>query len=59
VCFVPDAAIGARRKPGVWHPLLHIVALVAMPLVYSVYAGIAEAARNLAVEALAKRRDRR
>ena len=48
--FVPDAAIGARRKPGVWHPLMHIVALVAMPLVYSVYAGIAEAARNLAVE---------
>jgi hypothetical protein len=46
--FVPDAAIGARRKPGVWHPLLHIVALVAMPLVYSVYAGIAEAARSLA-----------
>ena len=56
--FVPDAAIGARRKPGVWHPLMHIVALVAMPLVYSVYAGIAEAARNLAVEALAKRRER-
>jgi len=55
--FVPDAAIGARRKPGVWHPLLHIVALVAMPLVYSVYAGIAEAARNLAVETLAKRRE--
>ena len=55
--FVPDAAIGARRKPGVWHPLLHIVALVAMPLVYAVYAGIAEAARNLTVEALAKRRD--
>jgi alkylation response protein AidB-like acyl-CoA dehydrogenase len=30
---------------------------VAMPLVYAVYAGIAEAARNLTVEALAKRRD--
>ena len=55
--FVPDAAIGARRKPGVWHPLLHIVALVAMPLVYSVYAGIAQAARDLAVETLAKRRE--
>ena len=55
--FVSDAAIGARRKPGVWHPLMHIVALVAMPLVYSVYAGIAEAARNLAVETLAKRRE--
>jgi alkylation response protein AidB-like acyl-CoA dehydrogenase len=55
--FVPDAAIGARRKPGQWHPLMHIVSLVAFPLVYSVYAGVAEAARDLAVEAVAKRRD--
>jgi acyl-CoA dehydrogenase len=55
--FVPDAAIGARRKPGVWHPLMHIVSMVAMPLVYSVYTGVAEAARDLAVAAAAKRRD--
>ena len=55
--FVPDAAIGARRKPGVWHPLMHIVAMVAFPLVYSVYMGVAEAARDLAVAAAAKRRD--
>jgi alkylation response protein AidB-like acyl-CoA dehydrogenase len=55
--FVPDAAIGARRKPGVWHPLIHIVSMVAMPLVYSVYVGVAEAARDLAVAAAAKRRD--
>jgi len=55
--FVPDAAIGARRKPGVWHPLLHIVSMVAFPLVYSVYTGVAEAARDLAVAAAAKRRD--
>jgi alkylation response protein AidB-like acyl-CoA dehydrogenase len=53
--FVPDAAIGARRKPGVWHPLMHIVSMVAFPLVYSVYTGVAEAARNVA--AAAKRRD--
>jgi acyl-CoA dehydrogenase len=55
--FVPDAAIGARRKPGQWHPLMHIVSMVAFPLVYSVYAGVAEAARDIAVEAAAKRRD--
>jgi acyl-CoA dehydrogenase len=55
--FVPDAAIGARRKPGVWHPLLEIVTLVAFPLIYSVYAGIAEAAREIAVQAAAKRHD--
>jgi alkylation response protein AidB-like acyl-CoA dehydrogenase len=55
--FVPDAAIGARRKPGVWHPMFHIVCLIALPLVYAVYTGIAETARDLAVAAAAKRRD--
>jgi acyl-CoA dehydrogenase len=55
--FVADAAIGARRKPGVWHPLLHIVTMCAFPLVYSVYTGIAEAARDIVVEAARKRRD--
>jgi acyl-CoA dehydrogenase len=55
--FVPDAAIGARRKPGVWHPLMHIISMVAFPLVYAVYAGVAEAARDRAVAAAAKRRD--
>jgi acyl-CoA dehydrogenase len=49
--FVPDAAISGRRQPGPWHPLLHIVTLVAFPLVYSVYAGIAEAARDVAIVA--------
>jgi acyl-CoA dehydrogenase len=55
--FVPDAAIGARRKPGVWHPLLHIVTMCAFPLVYSVYVGVAESARTIAVEVARKRRD--
>jgi alkylation response protein AidB-like acyl-CoA dehydrogenase len=55
--FVPDAAIGARRSPGTWHPLMQIISLVAMPLVYAVYTGIAEAARDIAVMAAAKRRD--
>jgi alkylation response protein AidB-like acyl-CoA dehydrogenase len=55
--FVPDAAVSVRRKPGAWHPLLHIVTLCAFPLVYSVYTGIAEAARDIAVEAVRKRSD--
>jgi alkylation response protein AidB-like acyl-CoA dehydrogenase len=55
--FVPDAAIAARRKPGVWHPIFHLVCMIALPLVYAVYAGVAEAARDLAVAAAAKRRD--
>ena len=55
--FVPDAAIAARRKPGVWHPIFHLVCMIALPLVYAVYAGVAEAARDLAVAAAAKRRE--
>jgi alkylation response protein AidB-like acyl-CoA dehydrogenase len=54
--FVPDAAVAARRKPGVWHPLLHLVSMIAFPIVYSVYTGIAEAARDIAVAQAAKRR---
>ena len=55
--FVPDAAIAGRRKPGVWHPLLHIVSMVAFPIVYSVYAGIAEAASDIAVDMAGRRHD--
>ncbi len=55
--FVADAAIGGRRKPGVWDMTFHIVSMVAFPLVYSVYAGIAERARDVAVRAATKRRE--
>lgn len=55
--FVPEAAVAARRKPDVWHPLLHVVAMVAFPLVYAIYTGIAEAARDLAVAEASRRRD--
>src|SRR6185436_7954711 len=43
--------------PDVWHPLLHLVSMIAFPIVYSVYTGIAEAARDIAVAEAAKRRD--
>jgi acyl-CoA dehydrogenase len=55
--FVPDAAVGGRRPAGVWHPSMHIIAMVAFPLIYGVYTGIAEAARDIAVAAAAKRAD--
>ena len=47
--FVPDAAVTVRRPSGKWHPLMHMVTLVAFPLIYSVYLGLAEAARDKAV----------
>jgi acyl-CoA dehydrogenase len=50
--FVPDAGIAARRPKGVWHPMFHAVSMIAFPLVYSVYLGVAEAARDLAIKRL-------
>jgi len=52
---VPDAAVTVRRPSGKWHPLMHMVTLIAFPLIYSVYVGLAEAARDKAV-ALAARK---
>ena len=52
---VPEAAVAVRRKAGEWHPLFHIIATIAFPLVYAVYVGVAEGARDLAIE-LAKRK---
>ena len=54
--FVPDAAIGLRRPPGRWVPVWHALAMLALPLIYSVYVGIAEAARALALRQVAGRR---
>jgi acyl-CoA dehydrogenase len=53
--FVPDSAIVMRRPPGKWGPLWHTVCLVAFPLVYSVYVGVAEAAREIAVAEVTRR----
>jgi alkylation response protein AidB-like acyl-CoA dehydrogenase len=53
--FVPEAGVAARRKAGEWHPLFQIIATTAFPLFYSVYLGIAESARDTAIE-LAKRK---
>jgi alkylation response protein AidB-like acyl-CoA dehydrogenase len=52
---VPDAAVSVKRKAGEWHPIFQIIATIAFPLVYSVYLGVAESARDIAIE-LAKRR---
>jgi acyl-CoA dehydrogenase len=53
--LVPDSSIAARRPQGVWHPMMHTVAMIALPLIYAVYVGIAEAARDIALR-LAKQR---
>jgi acyl-CoA dehydrogenase len=55
--FVPEAAIAGRRPQGKWHHLFHIIALIALPLIYAVYVGVADAARDLAIRQAMKRRD--
>ncbi len=55
--FVPSAAAAARRPQGKWSPLMHTISTIAFPLVYSVYLGIAEAARDLAVQAAQRKRN--
>jgi alkylation response protein AidB-like acyl-CoA dehydrogenase len=55
--FVPDAAIGVRRPAGRWSLPMHVTAAMALPIVSSVYVGVAEAARGLALDVAAKRRD--
>ncbi len=55
--FVPDAAVQLRRPKGVWHPFFSVIAAVALPIVLSVYLGVAEAARDLALQQVAKKRD--
>ena len=55
--FLPDAAMGGVHRPvGKWHPFMHTVALVALPVIYAAYLGVAEAARDLALAAAQKRK---
>ena len=54
---VPDASISVRRPKGKWHPSFDVIAAIAFPLVGSAYVGVAEAARDLALQMAQKRRD--
>ena len=53
--FVPEQKIALRRPAGKWHPAFHLITMIAFPIIYSVYVGIAEAARNLVVQQASKR----
>lgn len=55
--FVPDAAITGRREQGKWHMLFHIISMIAFPLIYSAYLGVAEGARGKALEIARKKPD--
>jgi len=53
--FVPDASIAGRRPQGKWHPLYHAISMLAFPIIYSAYVGIAGSARRLALEIARKK----
>jgi len=53
--FVADAAIAGRRPQGKWHPLFHAISLLAFPIIYSAYVGVAQAARARAIEIAKKK----
>ena len=55
--FIPEASIQLRRAKGKWAPIYDLVAMLALPLVLSVYVGVAEQAREVALKIAAKKRD--
>jgi alkylation response protein AidB-like acyl-CoA dehydrogenase len=55
--FIPEAAAGLRRPIGKWHPMMHTVAMIALPIVYAAYLGAAEAARDIALSLAARKKN--
>jgi len=53
--FIPDAAIAGKRPQGQWHMLFHVISMIAFALIYAAYLGVAEGARNKALEMAKKR----
>jgi len=54
--FVAESQISVRRTPGLWHPLFHTVLMIALPLIFAPYIGIARAARERALGMARRRR---
>jgi alkylation response protein AidB-like acyl-CoA dehydrogenase len=55
--FVADAAIAGRRAQGKWHPLFHAISMIAFPIIYAAYVGVAEGARDKALQVARKKKD--
>jgi alkylation response protein AidB-like acyl-CoA dehydrogenase len=48
--FLADDKVAVKRPAGRWHPVFHILGSIAFPLIYAVYLGVAERARDIAVD---------
>jgi alkylation response protein AidB-like acyl-CoA dehydrogenase len=55
--FVPEDAVTLRRPRGRWHLFFNLAMTVANPLIMSAYVGVAEAARDLALQNVQRKRD--
>jgi len=55
--FVPDSSIQLRRPQGEFHPFWNVILTVAMPLIMSVYVGIAQKAARLAIESARRQKE--
>jgi alkylation response protein AidB-like acyl-CoA dehydrogenase len=55
--FVPDSAVSLKRPQGAWHPAMHLISKLALPLIYAVYAGLAQAMRDEVVAMVHAQRD--
>jgi alkylation response protein AidB-like acyl-CoA dehydrogenase len=53
--FVPEGAVGMSRPRGDYHPFFNVVMTVALPLISSVYLGVAEAIAEKARNGAKKR----
>lgn len=53
--FIADDKIPMRRKAGEWHPAFQMIATIAFPLIYSVYLGVAQSARDIALDIARKK----
>jgi acyl-CoA dehydrogenase len=54
--FIAEGAVQVRRPVSKWHPLFDLLCLFSLGLVYSVYLGVAQAARGRALEMVRKRK---
>jgi alkylation response protein AidB-like acyl-CoA dehydrogenase len=55
--FIPDAAAGLRRPAGKWHPFMHTVCMIALPVLNAAYLGAAQAARALALKLVERKKN--
>lgn len=54
--FAPEDAISLRRPRGRFHPAWNVILTVALPLIMSVYTGVAEAAATIGQDLASQRR---